>query len=340
MAELFLIAVVLLLFSLTPQESDGMDALAREKTQMLKGITAVLIVFGHCSAIDRSSALCRLNVGWYGVALFMFISGWGITYCYKYRSNYLQHFWSSRFFKIIIPFFSAHIIYLFIKSAYGMTFSLREIIAGLLGQCTVVDNSWYPVAIIAFYFLFWIAFQLHVPEYIKPALIMLAVLISTFIQFKLFSLARDWWFISNFAFSLGVVLAFCDSHLVYRKYYLCIATVGYILGYCMVPGFHILLGNYNDNVYILASNFRSGFLSALIVLLASYFKPDSKIMRALGQISYEIYLIHGLFIFIFSHYTNRVMPIFVLTLGCSIFTSYFLNIFHSKVTNKLQRCFK
>ncbi len=58
MAELFLIAVVLLLFSLAPQERDGMDSLEREKTQLLKGITAALIVFGHCSAIDRSSVLC------------------------------------------------------------------------------------------------------------------------------------------------------------------------------------------------------------------------------------------------------------------------------------------
>lgn len=324
-----------MLFTATKKGYDFPNTLSVNNTQLLKGIAATLIIFGHCTAIDRSSILCKFNVGWYCVALFMFISGWGITYSYKYKLNYLQHFWGSRFYKIAIPFLSAHLIYAVVKIAYGETFSIYDIFAGVLGQCTVVDNSWYPVAAIVFYFLFWFVFQLHIAENIKPLLLAVVAMVVTFLEFKIFGLASDWWFISNFAFPIGVILCFYDSNLVYRKRYFEIAIAGYVLGYCMIPGYHILFGEYNNIIYVLASNLRSAFLSVFIIMGVSYFSSHSKTMSILGRISYEMYLVHGLFIFIFSHYLDNIVLLFVFTFSCSVFSAYFLNVLH----RKMYKCF-
>ena len=55
--------------------------LINEKTVALKGIAAILIMLGHCSnALNMDGKYSFLNVGWYCVALFFFLSGYGILW--------------------------------------------------------------------------------------------------------------------------------------------------------------------------------------------------------------------------------------------------------------------
>lgn len=129
--------------------------LKKEKTVAIKGVAVLLIVLGHCAnALHVDNKYFSVNVGWYCVVLFFFLSGYGLIFEIKNKENYLQYFFQHRIIKVIIPFLSAHVIYITIKMIMGIHITIKDIVLGLIGMSTVVDNSWYPVAIIIMYIMF------------------------------------------------------------------------------------------------------------------------------------------------------------------------------------------
>ncbi len=71
----------------------------------------------------------------------------------------MQEFLAKRVVGVMIPFLAAHIIYGVIKILMGTEFTLQEILLGLLGNCTIVENSWYPVAAIVMYLIFYFSMK-------------------------------------------------------------------------------------------------------------------------------------------------------------------------------------
>ncbi len=331
MKELYIIMAFGLVCLFYKENSAKESALPIGTTQILRAVACILIVFGHCTSIDRSSILVNLNFGWYCVAVFMFISGWGIAISYKKKKNYLQNFWNSRLIKIFVPFLSLHVLYGIVKNIYGIRYTVRDVFFGLLGQCTIVNNSWYPIAILILYFLFWFTFHIPVTDRKRSIILTALVVVVTYAEYVLLGEEKDWWFISNFAFALGVLLQIWDENLLHIRKYFITAIAGYGFAYCLIPVFNRLLNGYNPVVYILASNLRSMFLCLALVMIAGYFKPRNKWLEIIGNISYEVYLIHGLFILVFSHYFENIVLVFTLTICCSLTASYFLNTFHKHI---------
>lgn len=67
--------------------------LINEKTVALKEIAAILIMLGHClNALNMDGKYSFLNVGWYCVALFFFLSGYGIMQGYMKKKTTCKNF--------------------------------------------------------------------------------------------------------------------------------------------------------------------------------------------------------------------------------------------------------
>ncbi len=52
----------------------------------------------------------------------------------------MHSFLKKKAIKVLIPFLVAHIIYGIVKSIMGQRFTVKDILLGMLGQCTIVEN--------------------------------------------------------------------------------------------------------------------------------------------------------------------------------------------------------
>lgn len=79
---------------------DNNKTLRTDIAKATKGVAALLIMIGHvCKAYK--DPLYLFPVGWLGVGLFFFWSGYGLMYGYKHKSGYFDHFWKNKIIYII-----------------------------------------------------------------------------------------------------------------------------------------------------------------------------------------------------------------------------------------------
>ena len=289
-----------------------------DMSKVNKGISAILIVIGHCVSAIGYEEVKFLNVGWYCVAIFFFWSGYGVTYGYECKEDYLRRFWKVRLTKVLVPFLVAHIIYWMIKSCCGIKFSFKDILLGVGGQCTIVDNSWYPIAILVFYALFYWCFK-NIQGKNKRILVLFCVTIFiSFIMWWVLGKTKDYWFISNLAFWLGVWICSYDRNLEMWKTYILVGIGGYVVAMASVPIYHMIFNKYSYSLYILSCNFMSTCIVLLLVVMIGKMGKSIRFMSFLGKISYEIYLIHGLIIWSLQRYATSINLFLFCCIVCMI----------------------
>ncbi len=322
--ELFFIIIVLGLVSCFG-EKQRVRELTKDATNAIKGAVALMIILGHCVIATNEAKFSFMNVGWYGVAVFFFLSGWGVACGYKIKKGYFIGFLKNRFVKVLVPFFTAHILYYCIKTAFGVRFSFGNILSGFIGRCDIVDNAWYPVAAIIFYLVFWLIFKLDIKEKMKVIFLFIVVIIITVIQYLILGQGEQWWFISNVAFPIGVIVYLSDAPIIKKKLWVITGIMLFLLGYMLIPILGRVFGTYYYGVYILTTNMQSAGVALIVISVVCMVGKYSQLSVRLGEISYEIYLLHGLFIWIFSKFfTLGLFELFMLTTICSIILAYFM----------------
>lgn len=261
--------------------------LTMDIAQATKGSASLLIMIGHvCKAYK--DPLHVFPVGWLGVALFFFWSGYGLMYGYKHKTGYLVNFWKSRLTKILIPFMTAAFIYTPIKWLLGDNGPYTGIDGGIF-----VDYSWYVFSLLLFTFCFYVCFRHHDKESIRPYLWLTFCILVVSVLYDLLGLA-DIWYYSNLMFVIGVVICSFDENLKYRKHYLLLCPICAFIFFLIHPAFQRVFGFYSEIVRTISNNGTSAAASLLIVVtMASVYKPN-RLSLLLGKNSYEIYLLHGL----------------------------------------------
>lgn len=312
--------------------------LAVEELIPYGGGASLLIMLGHCAnALHVDRRYPFINVGWYCVALFFFISGYGIVYGCKHKPKYMEHFLLNRFIKVLIPFINAHIIYFVIKSCCGISFGCADLLKGLFGQGNVVDNSWYPVAIILMYSTFWLSNRIAKK---KATLIISQAFCVVLISCIECIMLKDssWWYISNFAFFLGFIISYADNEFCCKKTY-------FFIG-CFAMGLSVILSRTlifeNESLHklylMIIYNIRSsGVVLITIIIILLFTKGSNRVALWLGGISYELYLMHGLFIFLYIRYWNikNLFAFYCCVLILTIFSASILSYIDKCLTRKM-----
>lgn len=125
-----------------------------------KGILAFLIIAHHLGQRVPSPVLefNYLYWGLYVVAMFFFMTGYGLTISYmKKGSSYLQHFIKYRIWKVLSPYLVAILIYAFYRYVYYPDFNfLKAFISQSDFSEILLPSSWFVIAIILFYIAFFI----------------------------------------------------------------------------------------------------------------------------------------------------------------------------------------
>lgn len=188
---------------------DKKDSLiAFEETTKLKDCLAVLILLHHIlEFMDCAAIVYPIRLGHCFVAMFFFISGYGLRKSLELKKNYLKGFLYRRILKTYFPFLVATAFYLVVRNAVGIRYSNVEIFKSLVGLYTIVNFSWFIFEIIILYVLFYISYRFFATHQEG----VLTILCCAFIVAAFVLKVDSYWYVSTLAFPMGVLFGKDES---------------------------------------------------------------------------------------------------------------------------------
>jgi peptidoglycan/LPS O-acetylase OafA/YrhL len=293
------------------------------QSKSIKGIAAIEIVMGHLGIATQSLILYpNRKAGILFVGVFFLLSGYGLMSNLKKNSNYLKGFLAKKLLNIVLPAYIIYFLYLIISSLLSWNSIIQRPLY-LLTEGFWRSTNWYVFEIIGLYILFFILFR-WLP--IKKALIILTVLIGVFIMVAFYLKIENPWYGSTLTFPLGILYAVnqqkIQSILERRLPFYIIALV-MLLGVSIVTFY--LLGDNNLLGNAIARNAAAIFFTLLLLIALLKYQIGNKVSRFLGEVSYEIFLIHPYVISIMKHYLEDAFLFSVLCFVITIILAYLIH---------------
>ncbi|MDD7795412.1 acyltransferase family protein [Clostridium sp. 'White wine YQ'] len=338
---LVLIGIALLSFKRTGQAIEKSIALDKLCTKELKGIAIILVILGHMS-IDKHIFIVPnlIYAGAWGVALFLILSGFGITK--SYLSNGISfRTLIGRITSILIPYSVVTLVWIIIDWLYfHKSYSPKTIILvlmGIDGRRSIDASMWYISMILFCYIIFYITFRLPLKNYIRVLLLFCFSYLIYRGHFSGYLLDLSYnWQLSAFSFPIGVLLALYSEKI--KDYFYKKNIVYLFLLFAVVFFFlFIILSKYitlSLKLYILTNTSFSLLLIILIVLLR-YYNFVSRFLQFIGSISYEIYLFEGVLMWKYS--LLRIFDNKLISLSLYFGVLLLISFLYNKLIKKIQR---
>lgn len=303
--------------------------------------------------------LCNMNLdlwkdvfsflGWYGVTIFLFISGYGLVCKYEYGNEcisfkiFFKKHYSKLFYLMLIPYL------LYILSQYLLSGTVKSPIA-IIAQLSMLSNLYPPFIDPGIYWFFGLMVELYTFYYFfiykkKNSHIIYFNIISILLMFISFHIPNDTFtFLSSFTLQHSAILSLL------RKNF-----IGWILPFT----FGIIYARLKLTVTFESQwiNFLSLFISILLLILSNLniytwtFSPIFSILAAiyfcsisktlpfvynrfinLGQISAFLFATHPIIRYIYIHFikSSEFIPICLYFTIC-IIVALFYKIIHKKL---------
>lgn len=273
----------------TSNRGRGNPPVTKDYSDALKGFFALMIVANHlASSLNESIWLEPLfrNIGFVCVAFFFFISGWGTMSSYSRSSRYLETYIANKVKKILIPYLIAVLMYVLAEIATGT--SVLECILSFCNGRPVAQYSWYIISVFILYIGFWFAFvQKRVdPKYILGIEAVIYLLIVYCLKWPMN------WYNTYIAFFAGIFAYTKRKEIVVFKHRALLTTLSFL---CVIAVW-VMTSYYTENSFVMLVLYWCGSLCACYLVFAistiTIFK--SKIWSWLAEISFELYIYHGL----------------------------------------------
>lgn len=324
---LFFIAVLIYLLPMND------DYLGVKTTLGLKGFLALGIIFHHLSQwVTTGSEFSNFAyMGTYIVSIFFFLSGYGLYYQNEHKPNYMSGFLYKRLSRIFVPFLFISLIYLVYRVANGQVIDIEYFINLFVKGSTIIINGWFVNIIILMYLLFYVSFKLFKKSEVAIFINLLLILGYIFIAIKLNY--GFWWYNSSLPFAVGLLWAKYKNRIdsfVNNHYFALLILFTILLFISHRYDFIISKLNITDSYsYALIANLDNVIFTIYFMLFIKKFNFDNKYLNFIGTISFELYMIHGLFMSIFAKYfvssTINDVIYTVLVLVFSISFAWFIN---------------
>ena len=298
--------------------------LGLDTSKAIQGFAAVAIILHHLSQdlLDRAGPFEFLSeCGVIFVGIFFFFSGYGLYTSLKTKENYLKGFLKKRLITILIPFYSCIAVFTVASCICGAKYKPLELLSILSGWSLINTHMWYIVEIAILYLAFFIIYRLIKNRTIATVVMSIFVILMMAGSLYLchgedFSCSYwfmgEWWFNSTFLFIIGIIVSKHSELLtkIARKAYIVLVPVFGVLTvlfykqtiyalhtysyWSEIPGVDPA---YKDKLRCLV--FQLPFIICfvtfvLLVMLKVRF--GNPVLKFLGAISLELYLIHNLFL--------------------------------------------
>lgn len=308
--------------------------LSHDKSKSLRGLFAILIVLIHISK-EVSSGVIFPHVkllSYSAVSIFFFISGLGLILSYMNKKGYEQKFLLLRLPNILIPYILVFILYYLVLKSIGYENTNDQLIQSLFKGNPLVSNSWYVIVITFLYILFYISIKYSKTNYSKVIIINCIGVLGYMILCYILGF-DNWYYDSVSVFLLGLSYPFLSNRIskifqVIQIRKIIVLIAGYLVFFILV----YIINNFSitgvNLLVIIFSNVAALIFTLLILILSGYIEFKNKVFIYIGEISYEIYLIHGLWIFLLRNdvvYINNDLIYGALTLVLSILVSTILH---------------
>lgn len=312
---------------LKKQQIDGHGMLTKDTTNVCKGFAIVIIMLAHISNLFNIRYMTPC--GAWGVSIFLFLSGYGLEL--SYRKNGLKDFVKKRLLTAYLPFVVIELI-----TIVGYFSSIDNIALCVIKSLLLIEPihpyGWYMQCLFIYYITFYISKVFFVDTkwfkwvvYLIVSLLTLCFLRSLFKQ-------------QIFTFVLGVFVADNKEKLV--KYFdsIKLFVLFFIIGFFMIALRQInAIRLLPDIIYNLLISIEStclmlatmGAFNVLINKLPGFMFIG---LNKVGQISFELYLIHA-FVIIFILAKNLTYLNILIFFIVSILTAILFYILRTKLLN-------
>ena len=296
--------------------------LSKENSTVIRGFSALCVMFLHVSRYYRGGVVLPLffNLGRSAVGIFFFLSAYGLMKQHISNSNYYKAFLVNRFKKLFLPYIIVTLMYWVFYNIFGESIGIKDVLINILKGEPIVNYSWYVLEIIIIYLFFYIfmkSFNNKYKHILIGEVILCSVLTILFINVGF----EVQWYISMHMFVIGTLWA------IYEEKILSFITKNYT--FCLLVSLMMLICTviYRNNYNIIF--IQEPVLMMIVILFFMRYSLYNPILKYLGKISMEIYLLQGLSI--------RLVRVFIdsdLKLVCILLT-FFVALVLSSILNKL-----
>lgn len=300
-----------------------------EYTKCLKGIMCIVVVLVHIPQ-NYSNAIQDAigSFGYICVTLFFLFSAYGLMYSVENKKDYIKKFPRNRLLVLLIPYFISNVLSVIFKIGQ---ISVKDAALGVLGLGSIS----FVTVLIVYYILFYLINRFLKNKTIKWIILILLPIIYSALNYRF---GWDRWCVEELGLSYGTII-----YLVFNKYIKRL-SVNTIIKTILLGIISIVLG-------ILYLKFKTvnicgdyllkivlGIAIILFVFAFTYiFKIKNKLLLKLGSISYEVYLLHGIAMYLIQKTTITQSWIYIyLTILLTVIFAYILNKFCNVIIKRVK----
>lgn len=220
------------------------------------------------------------------------------------------------------------VIYTCFQTVVGYEISTLQFVKSFFIGGTVVRYGWYIQAIILFYIFYCIAFR---KKTVSQGLSRLIILVSSYcVVFAFLIKSGSWWYESSFSFVLGAIWAINKSKIdlfitkSFKRYIICFM----MLLSCFAVSFVFGNAGFVTSIFKIPVKMISSVLFVpLILLIIMKIKVNYKPIEILGNYYFEIYILQGIYIILFTEVVviNNSIFFYVACIFCTVFSAILLH---------------
>lgn len=270
-------------------DPDKNSFMSIEDTTFLRGFWCIIVVLVHIPKAYQNPIQDMLgSFAYIGVTFFFMTSAYGLKWSINHKPGYMEHFWRRRLPLIFIPALIANAFDVILKGVCGEEITLFSFFN---------INDWVKVLLL-YYLVFWIIYGIA-PRIIAAgdwqdavmcSIVVLFSLIEYFTSLKITSI----WIVEPLGFAYGILAAKYSEKI--REWFsnnwlskvLSLMIAAGVLGVAYLkfkPVF--FLGDYLLKIVLGIA------ITSFMYAVVSKLKVGNKVNTFLGNISYEVYLLHG-----------------------------------------------
>lgn len=308
-------------------------AFDRDRTNLLKGALCIGIILCHTSmyAGDQMPNGGRVaSMAYPTVSVFFFISGYGLMTSLKAKGQeYLKGFLTKRMKSLLVPLIVLNIINVIAYIVLGKDLpDLNELKFQFLYMSPFLIFSWFVYAMIVLYLLFYFLFRFLNNKYVSVLLIFEAVIF--FITYSYADNVFTMYRCTVLVFPIGLLYALFEEKIkkVMMNKESCVAIFVSIV--ILNAAFFITMRKIDVMEWPdLPMGYVIVTMNSLVYVLCSYFIEIKGLFRSvfkfLGNISYEIYLVHGIIFLDYRFGNYNICLQFIYVYSAVIISAYFIN---------------
>ena len=312
-----------------PELSEN-DFMLPDNMLPIRGAMAMIVLLHHFSGYYEPAyfLIPFQHVGYLLVAMFFFLSGYGVCVGFLQRPGYLQNFWKKRFISLYLPYLVSILIYGAVDSfVYQKGTFFARIIPSLVGIHSISPLGWYVGALLLMYAVFY-ASAMQGDQRMRK-LVFVGLFGAVYMGLWLLPI-DEWWTRSLIGFPIGVI--YCSRRAEISQYYQAkrIPLLGLAI-VCLLTGMGAKLYGEIQGMPLIKLIGNMVSCAAFVVLACdclSRVRFGNALLRIMGGVSLEIYLYHRMVLDFLGqfHWMRKNMLVFYLgTLAGTVVISWLMH---------------